>query len=88
MYLEWIAAITGVVGAILLALNCRFSAYGFIFFLASSVSWSISAYVSDQVPLLMNQLGFVAINLLGIRRWLFPAAPPSSTNHVSLRDPI
>lgn len=68
--LEWIAAISGVLGAILVASNCRFSGYGFLLFLVSSVTWSMCAYASKQDALLINQLGFVAINLLGVYRWL------------------
>jgi len=68
--LEWIAALSGVFGAILVASNCRYSGYGFVLFLVSSVTWSMCAYASEQEALLLNQLGFVVINMLGVYQWL------------------
>lgn len=68
--IEWIAAITGIAGAILLAANVSWSRYGFVLFLCSSITWSWVAYTTVQPALLANQVVFMAINLLGIWRWL------------------
>lgn len=68
--LEWLAATTGIIGAMLLAVNVSVSRYGFLFFLCSSLTWAWLAYQTEQPALLTNQMAFVVINLVGVKRWL------------------
>lgn len=76
---EWYASAFGVVGALLVALNIPKSRYGFVLFLVSSAMWSYVAYQSNLVPLLLNQLVFVAINVVGIQRWFFSSNEAETT---------
>lgn len=69
-FIEWFAALSGITGAVLLAANVSLSRYGFVLFLCSSCTWSWVAYTTVQPALLVNQAVFMAINLLGIWRWL------------------
>ena len=70
--IEWLAAVLGVLGALLVAANVSISRYGFVLFLVSSLLWTYIAYNQDLAPLLLNQVVFVAINVLGIQRWFAP----------------
>ena len=74
--LEWVASLAGVFGACLLAINVRHSRYGFLLYFLSSVLWSYVAYQVNMFPLLFNQLVFVAINLVGIQRWVLSNRSP------------
>jgi nicotinamide riboside transporter PnuC len=67
--LRWTGTITGVIGAILLALNIEGSGYGFFFFLVSAAAYSYTSWVSGDLPMLVLQGTFFAIDLLGIWRW-------------------
>lgn len=68
--LEWFATACGIFGAALLAARVRWSPYGFVLFLFSSLAWTVAAYGGNQWALLVNQLVFVAINVMGVARWV------------------
>jgi len=72
---EWVGCWTGLAGATLLALNCRYSSYGWIFFLVSNISWIIFAVLVDINSIGIQHIGFMATSLLGIYRWLMIANP-------------
>ena len=74
--IEWLASISGILGALLLAANIRGSGYGFLLFLISSLSWTYVAYETSQLALLTNQAVFVSINILGVQRWLLNRRKP------------
>jgi nicotinamide riboside transporter PnuC len=67
---EWIGSLTGIAGAILLALNFEWSKYGYVFFLLSSMALIYFSYQRELKGLLTQQLVFLGINLLGLYRWL------------------
>lgn len=67
---EWIGAITGLSGALLLALNMNISGYGFICFLLSNIAWILFALRTKSYGLLTQQVGFSATSIIGIMRWL------------------
>lgn len=67
--MEWIAAGLGLLGAGLLATNTRWSAYGWLAFLASNVCWIAYAQVHGAWGLLAQQIGFTATSCLGLWRW-------------------
>ncbi|WP_130472385.1 nicotinamide mononucleotide transporter [Candidatus Magnetaquicoccus inordinatus] len=69
--LKWIGTTTGVVGALLVAMNIPQSGYGFLLFLVSSISWFIAAYRMREISLMILQAVFTVINLVGVWRWLF-----------------
>ena len=70
--LAWIGAITGPLGAILLAANIRISGYGYILFIISSVAMLIVGLSTDNHQLVTMNLLFTVINCIGAYRWLTP----------------
>lgn len=69
--LEWVGSITGLVGSIMVASHTRASKYGWMLFLVSSLSLSAFAIVLGKYGLMVQQLGFAAINVFGlVRAWL------------------
>lgn len=67
---KWTATVAGIAGAVLVALNIGLVAYGFALFLASSLLWCAIAAVHREPSLMVLQGAFVAINVLGLWRWL------------------
>ncbi len=78
LLLEWLGCMTGLLGATLLALNNRYSGYGFMAFLASNVCWMGYGIAMESWGLVTMQLGFTATSLLGLYRW-FPGVRRSNT---------
>lgn len=70
LFLEWAGAITGVIGAGLLATNSAISGFGFIAFLISNLFWIAFAINKRSFGLLSMQVLFTATSLLGVYRWL------------------
>lgn len=67
--LKFVGEIGGIVGALLVATNTPLSAFGFIFFSASSIAWSLAAWKMKEYQLMRMSMVFTAINILGIYRW-------------------
>lgn len=68
--LEWIGAVSGATGALLLAANRSWSRWGFVAFLVSNVCW-IAFGVSTAAPgLVAMQVVMTGTSLLGIHRWI------------------
>lgn len=61
---------TGIIGAVLLALNISISAYGYLFFLMSSVSMTYWGQVNNYKHQRKMQLVFTVVNSIGLYRWL------------------
>lgn len=68
--LKWLGTITGVLGALMLALNIPVSGWGWVLFTISSVSWTVAGLVLRDTSLVVLQGAFVAVDLLGVWRWL------------------
>ena len=68
--LKWIGTVTGVVGALIVAMNMPWSGYGFILFTIPSMTWGMVAWKMREHSLLVLQTVFLCINLMGIWRWL------------------
>ena len=71
MFCEWAACATGLLGALLLALNNSYSRWGWVCFMASNllwISWSIS---TGAQGLFVNQAGYTITSLIGLFKW-FP----------------
>ena len=67
--LKWAGTASGIIGAIIVALNLPFSGWGFVLFLISSVAWCIVGVRMKESSLVLLQGAFTAINILGIYRW-------------------
>ena len=66
--LEWIGAVLGLAGASLLAMHTSISRYGWLAFLGANVAMAAFAMMIGAYGLLVQQLGFTATTLLGLRR--------------------
>jgi hypothetical protein len=75
--LRWTATATGIVAAVLVALNAgpRVTGIGFIIFTVCSVSWTTVGLLDGETGLGIQNLVLTAVNLLGIYRYLI-AKPP------------
>lgn len=68
--IEWTGSLTGVSAAILLALNIPISAWAYVFYLFSSIlllAWGLREKAHGVA---FQNFVFIAINILGIYRWL------------------
>lgn len=68
--LKWVGTTAGITGAALMAANIPESGWAFVLFLISSVSWTAAGLVERDSPLVALNLAFVAVDLMGIVRWL------------------
>ena len=68
--IRWVAALTGIVGGILLALRIPWSGWGFAAFAISSVAWIASGVIMGVRSLVAVNSILLLTNLLGIYRWL------------------
>lgn len=68
--LKWTGTSTGIVGAIWVALNIATSGWGFVFFAVSASSWAAAGWLMREPSLVLLNSVFLAINILGIYRWL------------------
>ncbi len=68
--LKWLGTAAGILGALLVAANIPSSGWGFVLFLVSSLSWSAAGMLMREPSLVALNVTFVAINILGIVRWL------------------
>lgn len=65
--LEIIGAVCGIAGALLMAINSsELAGFAFPIWLVSSIALGVFAYISKLNYLLMLQITFTAINLLGV----------------------
>ena len=68
--IEWTGSLTGVSAAVLLALNISISGWAYVFYLLSSILLLIWGLREKAYGVAFQNLVFIAINLLGIYRWL------------------
>ncbi|ART61459.1 hypothetical protein CBP36_21055 (plasmid) [Acidovorax carolinensis] len=66
--LEWGGSLLGLLGAFLLATHSRLSKYGWIAFLAANLAMVAFAIGIERYGLLVQQIGFTATSVLGLRR--------------------
>ena len=67
---EWGGAAFGIVGAALVAMNTRYSGYGFVAFLASNACLITFGILTSAFGLVTMQIVFTGTSLVGIWRWL------------------
>ena len=70
-FIEWTGCAFGLLGALLLAINCRFSRWGWVAFLLSNVAWIAYSVLIGAQGLLLQQMGFTITSLIGLRQWFF-----------------
>jgi ribonuclease PH len=63
------ATITGITAALLMALNLNLFILAYSLFITSSVLWSIYAYRNNNRQLLIMNIVFSLINLIGLIRF-------------------
>jgi len=68
--IEWTAAITAVLGTLLLARKGPGAGWGFVLYLVSNAGWITSALHHGAWALLAQQAVFVCISLVGVWVWL------------------
>lgn len=73
LLLEWVGAICGVLGALIIASNTRLSPWGWWLFLVSSLSLCGYAVLAQAWGLLLLNSCFVFTNLTGLVRWWLPS---------------
>lgn len=54
----------------MLAFNIPISGWGWVLFAVSALAWTIAGLVMREYSLVMLQGGFLAVDLIGIYRWL------------------
>jgi hypothetical protein len=70
---QWMGSALGIAGALLLAMNTQWSAYGWISFLLSNFAWIVFAYRKQLWSMLVMQLVFTGTSVLGIYKWILMA---------------
>ena len=80
--LNWIGSVTGILGAVMVALNAgnRVTGYGFAVFAFSAAVWILSGFLQGEPALTVQYFVLLAINLFGVYRWL--VLKPSRTGTV------
>ena len=76
--LQWAGCATGAAGSLLLALNNKNSGWGFVLFLVSNGFWVAFGIQTGAPGLIATQVIFTATSLLGVYRWMLPAAMPKN----------
>ncbi len=69
---NWAAPIATTIAAVMVAANAgaRITGYGFIVFCVGSIAWMGVGWLTGQANLLVQNGILLAINILGIWRWL------------------
>ncbi len=70
--LDWIAAISTIVAAAMVAgdFGRRVTGWGFVVFVAASVTWIVTSLTNDAMPLVVSNAILLAINLWGVWQYL------------------
>lgn len=72
--LGWGGALTGIVGALLLALKKDYSKWGWLSFLASNGFWLAYSLASETTSLMVQTIAFTGTSLLGLWQWVLRPA--------------
>jgi hypothetical protein len=65
----WLGTITGITGDLLVALNIDEVFTGYLFFMASAISWVIQGTKNNDKSLVLLNAVFVCVNALGLYNW-------------------
>jgi nicotinamide riboside transporter PnuC len=72
--LEWIGALVGIAGALMMAMNHRVSPWAYPVWIVASLAMFVFAWEGQHFGLALQQAVFFCINLLGLYRWLIRPA--------------
>lgn len=77
--LSWAASISGMIAAILVALNAgaKITGVGFIIFTVSSMIWITASLADGNSPLAVQNVVLLVINVFGIYRYLWRRDNPT-----------
>ncbi|MEH6757828.1 MAG: hypothetical protein V7676_09965 [Parasphingorhabdus sp.] len=80
--LRWTASISGMVAAVLVALNAsaKITGFGFVIFTGSSIVWIVAALLDGNNPLATQNLVLLGINIFGVYRYLLRKPKTKSAN--------
>lgn len=84
-FLQYIGAITGMIGALLMALNIPASRFAYVAYMASNTAWLVYGWMSDVPGLVLMQSVFFATTLIGLWKW-FPRTSPKRTGGEILKE--
>ena len=84
--IEWVASLSGLLGAALVSSCSRVSGYGFIAYLVSSAAWIAYGAAEGATGLVVMQLGFTVTSVVGIVR-AFGLRTRRSRGHPMLNPP-
>lgn len=70
--LDWYAAISGMIAALMIAWDHsrRITGWGFVLFCTTSLAWIGASAMNGVAPLAVQNVVMLAINLLGVYRYL------------------
>jgi len=71
--LRWTASISGMIAAMMVALNAgaKVTGWGFVLFCGSSIVWIAASLLDGNDPLAVQNVVLLGINLLGVYRYLW-----------------
>ncbi len=67
--MDSIGALTASIGALLLAVNGHHARWGWWLFLVSNIAWSVYAVQEGVYTLLVQEVVYLAINIIGLWQW-------------------
>lgn len=75
---KWFASISGIIACLMVSLDSgrRITGWGFALFVAASIAWITGALMSDDEPLLTQNIVLCGINIFGVYRYLIRKRPP------------
>lgn len=78
--IQWTATVSGVVAAIMVALNisARITGIGFAVFIVSSLAWISFGFMEDDNGLALQNVVLTVVNIVGVYRYLI--APNRKAN--------
>lgn len=66
---SWTGCVFGLLGSFLLSNNNRASGWGFAAYLVSNIGWVVFAVATNNVAMLVMQLGFTWTSVRGLVKW-------------------
>jgi hypothetical protein len=70
-FLQWGGCVTGLTGAVLVALQMSYSRWGFVFFLLSNICFFSYGRMIGAKGLYISQIGLALTSVLGIANYFF-----------------
>lgn len=68
-FLQYLGSATGIIGALLLALNNEWSRFGYVAFLVSNIAWLSFGWLFGVEGMVIMQAVFLVTTAIGLRNW-------------------